>query len=87
MKTLVRFCCVMGLLGLVVMPLSAVSRNPGQRGVRLRNHVGHARFTERGLTKAMGCSFDCGNGDSAYAIVRSQEECQNLCETFCGAAC
>jgi hypothetical protein len=85
MKALIRFCGVMGLLGLVVMPLSAVPRDAGH--IRLRNRGAHAHFRESGLRKSMACNIDCGNGDLAYGTVKSQEECQALCEAFCGTVC
>jgi hypothetical protein len=87
MKTLVRFSCMVGLLGLVVMPLSAVPRDPGERGLRLRSRVGHAHFTETGLTKTIGCSIDCGNGDTAYKNVETRGGCLDACESFCGTTC
>ena len=85
MKSLVRFCCVMGLLGLVVMPLSAIPRDVGQ--IRLRSHGAHAHFRESGLRKSMDCNIDCGNGDLAYVRASTPEQCQAYCEAFCGAVC
>jgi hypothetical protein len=85
MKSLVRFCCLVGLLGVVVMPLSATPRDAGQ--VRLRNHGAHVHFRESGLRKSMDCNIDCGNGDLAYGRVATPEDCLALCEAYCGTVC